>query len=583
MARLCPTVATVLLACAAVWPGTHATRQQPPPAPLPIAFTLAEPDPAELFPIGWWAAADKNRLVPAFEPVQSSLWWLPEPEATVPLLALRQPGVLSMPATTADASNLVVAAYQETPEEATVTLLAVSLSEDDEPAKLLYRQPVGHADLDLNLFAAQAVTIAPHGRYYTLPSVQPPGTAVVRADGTLLTIYRNAFDPSWSPDGRYLVMRQEGPTGSGIRIVTPDEPGPGRLIAEQPSHQPAVWSRTPRLFWQLIWHRRQQANRFIMTPVLALCSTQVEATRMVHTLWPLWLPEKQARDSVWFITRPSRERVTVLVCGTDGTGSIWVWDSSSRRPMQRVVQLPIPLVRRAPTLRADGSFLAWVGSAPGVPLLWHRGSWIDAYSPLLPTAAAKLVLLHGAAARVQGLLHGAPAQRARSLTPLLPWPWPSATGSELTRRPEPSRWQTARHLAREALALAGTIPEAALAPAARRGLLEAIMFLSYVAGAYDRALAAADALDSLEPPTERERLILVRLYCLAGAGRYQQALAALESLTELVGDSPRSGPNKNADRSVQMSPQLRTWLLGDEMDQALTRIEQRLHQALTAD
>ena len=582
MDRLCPTVTTVLTMWLAGWPAASVTAGQvhATTAPQPTAFSLAEPDPVDLFPAGWWFTS-RDGLPTTFEPRRSALWWLPDTDARTPIRVLRVPGVLSMPAVLAEQNSLVVAAYQSEGNGATLQLLRVDLGQGRPAVRVIYRQPVGHADLDPNLFAAQAVTTSPDGRYYTLPTVQPPGTALVRTDGTLVTIYRDAFDPCWSPDGQFLVLRLEGPTQRAIQIAAPQQPQRGRLIPEQVSHQPAIWSSVPHQFWQLVWHKRPQRNqRFVMTPVLALCSTEVHASQLLHTLWPLRLPEGKARNSVWFIKRPTRTRVAVLVCTVRGTGEIWTWNAEASRTVQRFIEVPVPLVRRPPLLLDDGSFLSWIGTPPGVPL-HHDPTWVG-YEAVLPDAGARLLLYHGAAQTVRQLLDESAGRVPPPLTSLLPWPWAGDLDVLSSQRRVPQALQLARRVASEALRMGADLPGDTMDRGTRRALLESTMFLAYVAGQYGRTLRAADELDSLvRTDAERERLILVRLFALAGAGRYAEARAMLEALAEVVPYASPIAPG-GVRRQTNAVVELRTWTL-EEMDRALARIEQRLQQVPTDD
>jgi len=396
-------------------------------------------------------------------------------------------------------------------------------------------------------FVMNRTAPSPDGRFVACPT---PAPAIVLADtrsGRPLASYRDAFDPAWDRAGRRLLLRSEHQI-RGMLLITPAAPDNPSTIPGEVACQPARLSQRGNWFWQLQWHKRPaRRGGFEVTPVLVRYHPG-GGVRIVNTLWPLRLPIESARESVFLLDPPTDTHAVVLVRKRDSTGEIWEWEAPSRTPLRRLAELPVPLTPRAPLWTNGGERIIWLGPPPGVPALLNRTSFD--LVPLLPSAVTEGYLLSGAVLASAQLLRTCTDQFPDPVCDLLHWPAPWQLEQIRDVRGIPLAFQQARRVARYTLRFAtnwDVYPGRQLS----RFELEARLWLSYLAGDYEETLRTADRVEPLlHQKTNRETLILVRLYALVGAEEWTQAANMLDALAELPGDWENGPEMEKALRAI---------------------------------
>jgi hypothetical protein len=518
-------------------------------------------DLERLFPEAWWA---ESTLPPLPEPPNGyQLWAIPLAGFGHPALVAQVDGLLFGATFSPDESSICYVTLFR-PEKGRAQLEVHLIPWNGSPTTTTASRrpyPVEPPGRIPELLAVQYPTWGPEGSLRTIPWPDPPGTALLDPSGQVRCVYEGAYFPSWSGDGRYLVLnRLVAP--QGLQLIEFENPRQIRSVEGSFAPQPVRWLDVPGRLQTLrlqpirrVGRGRGGATEFVPSLVQADAS---DGRLLEETPWLLLAPPGRPRElrsgQTWLVDGSDFE-CPLLWLQTEARGAqLAVWPDlkhlrqQAALPPQWLRPLPWPTAPRAPLLLEPARWLLfYAGASPGLPVLM-RGL-AEPTEPILVTHQACLQWARVAVEQIRHLFQQCQEANVRPLDPLLPWPppqWPHA-------EPASYEWHQLRELARSLQMLVRNCPHPVRLPLERRLAAELLLYGSLVAGDGQTALEALDEAERLQHrPQERERLLLARVYALQQLGRSSDASQLLQELRQLSG----------------------TWYLGKELEEALQRAEQ---------
>jgi Tol biopolymer transport system component len=431
-------------------------------------------------------------------------------------------GPLTSPGWNPDGSALAFGRL--VPQEDGGARFEIVVQEAPDRRRILHATRLGGFKAEAEGLPGLAVCWSPDGRHLAVPQFEPPGLAVLRADnGRVLKTLKDAFLPSWSPDGSKLAYYGVGEP-EGLYCLDAGFGAPRFLAALAQPSQPPVWAPDGQ---SLLAVRKATPGPGVFPP-----SVQAELVRV--TLDPARVEtvrrlehDPMDRDQAFLGASFGMDRDgehLFYTTNIEGQPSQITWHrlrghfNQNRFPLLDS-SMPLGALAVSPT----GLTLAVRVGPPDIlspPALCDpesreltliapddaaRAEWIGTL-----VAAARSIVRDQIPAPLAG---GRPLERAS----LLPVP-----GEVASNDPAASRL---RHLGRLGRPLCDRPAAAAPADAAVQALLdEARLCFDYLREDYPAALAALEAVEARTvDPDQKLGLLAVRAQILLGLGDLEQA------------------------------------------------------------
>jgi hypothetical protein len=521
-------------------------------------------------PVGWWArTADPfEAKSTAGDPVQFQIWVCQRETRRCWPIASNETG-LSMPAWSPDGRDLAYVRLEERPDRR--VRCSFLLQHGFEPPRELASCALGDRLGDaqglsgrltrLRLASASSAPVwSPKGNYLAVPWFEPEGVAILRvADGVVVAKYADATSPSWSPDERRLALVLPAEP-AGYHVTAPNFGPTLPAIASRFANQPAVWEPGNGAFHAIVW--RDVATNVAMPPNIAdlvrfdVGRGRPETVRQVLTKRPApnGEPANLAFDRI-----PETGTLFVVTAGEGHSTEAIELDLSRQSGVRRHTILDRELVVGSPSVAPDRQTVAVrIGSADslGVHALYDLRT--TDVRLILPNAAAQL----RAAQAIMAVLGDATETLLRPVDGKPAWfvrlPSPRVFEAAFARDPRYGERIT-RLATFGRAALDAEWPDQA-EPEPHRALLEAAMFLNFMAGDYVAALDAAQLLEPhLQTSHDRLALAVVRTQCCLGARKNNEARKLLTLLRPKV--APGAGNAAPRLSKDEQSLATEAWLL----------------------
>lgn len=422
----------------------------------------------------------------------------------------------------------------------------IVVQEGPTERRVIATEPIPRAELDAEIEAADlpALSIAwsRDGEWLAVPRFRPKGLAIVRASGGVAATLDDGYFPAWSPaEAGGVAYLKSGDSDSLYYWNARSNTRPRMLcdLGPGPAFCAPEWSRDGK---SISIARRRSINR---------SSEQIELLRVFLNEPRIQVVKRLLREPAtadrpilaasFALSRDSAEVFTVVQ--TEGEGSEIVWSKPRRgaKSIEDIIYKRIPLldptipigaVSLSPTERK----LAVRGGAPNItapPAVYDLTTDdLELLAPDDSTRIEWLAILVGSARKL--IDQAFPAQRGGSATSrpaLLPLP----------KEPmlDPSFSTRLRKIGRAGKALCERPSVAAATDAdSREVLAEAAVFFNYLAGDYDSAWKALDAVEARMSDREgRLRCLGLRAQIATCRGRKALARSILDAIEA---GSPRS-------------------------------------------
>ena len=381
---------------------------------------------------------------------------------------------------------------------------------------------------------------SPNSSYLAVPVFQhAPGLALIRADnGRLLKEEKDAYFPSWSPDGTKLAFLGGGDAES--LYILDDNFGPARHLAEiGQASQPPIWSRDGRSV-AIVTRARSQRDLAHPTQQSDLVRVQVETGR-VETL--TLNSDPGDRDKTYYGASFSFDRdgeELFYTIDIEGQPSVITWFQPRTQVTHKKFN-PLDSTIRVGSLALapTGGTLAFRAGPQGhlsPPAVYDLAA--NTVTPIVPDDAARVEWITTLIGAARPLLRGSlpPAMVAGRVVErptLLPIPGEFASNQELTLR--------LRRLGRIGRSLCDRPADAPSASPALEALLdEARLFFDVLREDYPSALASLEAFEArVTDPEQRLRLLSVRAQIFLGQGQFGRASETIAFLQSIPQGEPR--------------------------------------------
>lgn len=405
----------------------------------------------------------------------------------------------------------------------------ILVQEAPDRKRIIFSRPLDEFNSRAAGLPGLALAWSPDGRYLAIPLFQQTLTlGIIRADnGRVLKEIKDAYLPSWSPDGTKLAFVQ-GSEAETLQVIDQNF-GPPRHLADigQSSQAPA-WARDSRSL-AIVARRTSTTPRREVLP-----SHQTELLR-VHV-------ESRKRDVITGLhsepgDRDAAYRGTSFAIDREGDELFHVSDVEgkpnvivrfhprTRETLETFHPIDHAIRIGALAVSPGGKSLAFRVGPPGdfsTPAIVELDANRRRVTPLVPDDAARIewvsTLIHNACDLLRANLPASDAQDKPIVRPnLLPVPGELPANSEIATR--------LRRLGRIGRPLCQRPEDAPPAgPALLDTLAEARLFFDYLGGDYKAALAALDDLEPrLNSSEQRLRLLGVRAQIFLGLMQTEQA------------------------------------------------------------
>ncbi len=382
---------------------------------------------------------------------------------------------------------------------------------------------------------------SPSGSYLAVPVFEHAlGLALIRADnGRLLKEEKDAYFPSWSPDGTKLAFLGGGDDAESLYVLD-DNFGPARHLAEiGRASQPPIWSRDGRSV-AIVTRALSQRNLAHPTQQSDLVRIQVE-TGKVETLTLNSDPGDRAKTyngASFSFDRDGEELFYTI--DVEGQPSVITWFQPRTRVTHKKFN-PLDYTIRVGSLALapKGGTLAFRAGPQGhlsPPAVYDLAA--NTVTPIVPDDAARVewitTLIGAARPLLRGCLPPAIVEgRVVEHPTLLPIPREFDPNQETTLR--------LRRLGRIGRSLCDRPADAPPATPALEALLdEARLFFDVLREDYRSALASLEAFETrTTDPEQRLRLLSVRAQIFLGQGQLERALETIAFLQSISRGEPR--------------------------------------------
>lgn len=521
-----------------------------PPAWSPDGHWLAHATVAA--PMEFWSSADQ--LFPDVEngeapppdtvrliPKDGHRIWVSKVDGDGSLAIENAPGPVTAPAWKPDGSALAYGRLVSDPDAPARFEMVVRGA--NGPAKVIAAEALAEIKPEYDRLVEVSPCWSPDGKWLAIPRLQPPGLAIVRADGGggVSRAIDDARLPAWSPDGSRLAFVRGGDPET-LHCVDLDGGSPRPLTEVGTIGQTPAWSRDGQTIMTLR-ARPTRRNRPAPSEPVELIRVRAETGKVapVRPIAGSPAPDLPLADVSFAIDREGAN--LLYTTGAAGGGSLIVWcrpldDVVLKRFHPLDVSVPIGALALSPT--ANGPEFALRVGPPGPKALAALCDLkTEKLRPIVPDDPTRLAwvrllmetsrhLLGGDAAdRADGgPFHNGAVPAAEARPTWLPLPGDHAPGGELAVR--------LRRLGRIGRPLCDRPPTAPpLPPAASTALAEARLAFDYLKGDFVSALAALDAFEpTVTDPDHCLRLLGVRAQLAMAVGDLQRARHAVALIRE---------------------------------------------------
>jgi|SRR5579864_1457946 len=539
--------APLWVACLAVLssPGSVHTPTSWSPDGRWVAYTIAVRPMDEVLKPGWIWAVDSDaepisdgRELQSGRPVSGLTYrlWATRVDSGESVLLEESRGPLTSPGWSPDGTSLAFG--RSVLEGGGRARFQVVIQDAPDHQRVLQNQPVELDETDAARLHALTILWSPAGRQLAVPTFQPRGLAILRADnGRLLEKLENAYFPAWSPDGGKIAFYIGG-EGGGLYVVDSNF-GPPRLyladIGQQT--QAPVWSRDGQTV--LVVRRRSlKAKADPDADQAELIRVRIDGGPVEKVYPPSDNPggSEGTLSGVSFAVDHDGEELFYAPT-VSGRETIITWyrfrERETRKPFNPFdVTVPMGALAVSP----KGKWLALrVGplDAASPPALCDPDT--EKLVPLVPDDATRLEWLATIVSTAKGILR-------------LQFPGPVVEGQTIERAtllPEPGEiasQQQAYFRLRRLARIGRPLCDRPAADSESQTILdEAKLFFDYLGQDYSAALSSLEAVERRTThPDRRLRLLSLRAQIYLGRG-----------------DAERAGATVAYLRSVQSRPPLR--------------------------
>lgn len=355
-----------------------------------LAYTSAVRPISSVMRPGWFFDAAPRPLGDPAHDVQTESGptsyriWASKADGSLSFKIEDSPLPLTAPTWSPDGSSLVFG--RVIAQSAGRYRFEVVLQDSPEHRRVLSSEAWSPTKEELERLTGMASTWSPDGRFLAVPSMDPKGIAILRADtGRSLKVLEGAFLPSWSPDSSRLAYVKAGERET-LYCLDSNLGAPRMLMEVGPIGQQPLWSEDSQYLLVVRGKPRQKAGRpDSETAELARIradSGQVDRVRpLVSHAFGIDQPLAEVAVAIDFASEN-----LFYTASAEGQGTLLVWARTRDNSIQkRFYPLGIPLSVGPLALSASGERLAL---RLGPPELLSPPAWLDPQDEVLTPIAA---------------------------------------------------------------------------------------------------------------------------------------------------------------------------------------------------
>ncbi|WZO99652.1 hypothetical protein EP7_001263 [Isosphaeraceae bacterium EP7] len=513
-----------------------------------LAYTSAVRPAGSRLPAGWIFESDARRPASVEKPTGYRLW-ATRTDGSTPVLIEESTAPISSPGWSPDGS--AIAYVKVVPEAGGRGRYELVVREGLDRRRELFSQPLPLDNEHLAELPGLAVSWSPDGRYLAVPTLEPRGLAIVRAEnGRVVKVLEDAYLPSWSPVGGRLAYVRGGEP-QALYCLDASLGAPRHLADVGASMQPAAWSRDGLSVFAVARRPKARGAR-IPSEQADLIRVRVDETPPVPLPIRILVPETLTRGKSLQGVSMALDRDgdnAFFATAIEGRDTTIVWCLPRANQVYRQfhpvdIALPIGSLAVSPSGKGLAMRLGPIESQ-SPPLVFDLET--NKSTLIAADDDARLDWIATLASAARGIVANPSVPPTDEGRPIARPTWLPVVGEFPLTSEAGLRLKKIGRLGRAMCDRPADAPPAE--PSTLRALAEARLFFDYLKGDYLAAEASLSAIEpGLETPRQRQRALGLRAQLFAARGEFDRARATLNYLKatepaapqriEMVGDHP---------------------------------------------